>query len=184
MSIDDWLERRCGDGRLFEVRPTFDGDEFLRQLWVSPEIWNLINGPWTTREQETRCAALRADVEAFISGAVVTICSRPYEARDAFLGYLNSESGGVWDLRSRDPRPGIRLLGQFVGRNKFVALIPASRSRKIPYIQRGPLNDGDSPEWREAIKECEGLFRRLFYPMEAIKGGVIGDVLNEPYNQE
>ena len=114
-------------------------------------------------------------------GSVTTVCTRPYEADDAFLGFLNSPTDTVWDLRSRDPRPGIRLLGQFVARNKFVALIPASRSVELPYIERGPLNEADSPEWKAAIRDCEVLSYRLLHPFEPIKGVEISEILDEPY---
>jgi hypothetical protein len=153
-------------------------------MWVAPEIWRLINGPWSRSGEEVRCSKLRANLESFVMGEAITVCTRPYEADEAFLGFLDSPSQSVWDIRSREPNPGIRLLGHFIGRNQFVALIAASRSKVIPYIPRGPLGDRDSEEWRRAISDCEGEFRRLFSPFEPLKGDQIHDLLGEPYHSE
>jgi hypothetical protein len=184
MSIDDWIADLIAEKRLHLVEPPFEGDPVERTLLVSPEIWSLINGPWFGAEAEKRCNRLRADLEAFVMGGSTAVCPIPYEAEEAFLGFLDSPTCSVWDIRAREPTPGIRLLGQFVEYNKFVALVPASRSVNVPYIARGPLGYGRSKEWKDAIRDTEHLFRSLFGPNDPVKGDAVHAILKQPYTVE
>jgi hypothetical protein len=182
MSINGWINHLIDEERLHLLKPVFESDEAGRTLLVSPEIWRLIEGPWATEAWGARCSKLRADLESFASGAEIHTCTTPFKARDADLGLLAPVEDGVWDIRSRNPRPGLRLIGQFIERDTFVALIPASRSKATEHLAHGPLNDRDSPEWRAAIRVCTVLFRSLFHPYVPIGGDDIRDVLSSSYN--
>lgn len=182
MSIGGWIQHLVGEGRLHLIEAVFKSDDTARTLLVSPEIWGLIEGPWPSGAWRTRCFRLRADLESFASGGEISICVEPFRARDEDLALLAKPEHGVWDYRSREPRPGLRLLGQFVGRDTFVALIPATRSIRDEFIPRGPLGDKDSREWRRAIRDCRSQFRSLFSPYKPITGGNLSDLLSGGYH--
>lgn len=182
MSINDWIEHLIDERRLYLVEPVFESDEADRTLLVSPEIWRLIEGPWPEEKWKARCLGLRANLENFARGGEIRVCVVPFKAGKADLGLLDPIQNGVWDIRSRNPNPGLRLLGQFADRDTFVALIPATRSVSSPHLTRGPLNAKDSPEWRDAIRDCTMLFRSLFQSNMPVRGDNIRDILSGGYN--
>lgn len=186
MSISGWVDHLIDEGRLCLLEPVFQSDEAKRTLLISPEIEGLIEGPWPTKAWEVRAQRLRADLENFAAGGEISVCAQPYGATVEDLGLLGPPEDGVWDWRSREPNPGLRLLGQFLDRDTLVLLVPAMRSKPCEppeFIPRGPLGDADSAEWRAAIEETVGRFRTLFQPHVAIAGDNVQHVLSGGYNQ-
>ena len=96
---------------------------------------------------------LRADMESFVKGDVISMCFTPYEAEDEFFGLLDPPGEAIWDIRSRTPRPSLRVLGMFPKVNTFVALDWWPRRRKLEWSDKEPLGD-DQLRWRLAIHEC------------------------------
>ena len=156
-------------------------DPIERAMYVSEEIWRLVEGPWSEESIERRCGRLRADMEQFVSGRVVSLCLTPYEAKSAFFGLLDAPADGIWDLRSVDPSPGLRLLGGFSETDVFIALTPAPRSVPVPFMDRPPLGDADSREWAAAIRDCKAAWRRLFHPYATHKGDKASDFVSADY---
>jgi hypothetical protein len=180
MSIESWINELVDVRReLHPIQPGFDSDPVARTMLVSPEVWRLIEGPWPDAACERRCSALRADLENFVVGQEITVSVTPFAAGAADLGLLHPPAAGVWDFRSRHPKPGLRILGQFAAKDTFVALIPATRSVAHPFFSRGPLGVGSSREWRDAIESCKALFRNLFTAFPAIGGDNIHDLLSD-----
>ena len=186
MSIDARIKQLLDDERLYLVQSVFDSDEAARTILISPEVHRLIEGPWPTPAWETRGNKLRADLESFASGAEISVCVTPFEAREEDLALLDPPDDGVWDWRSREPAPGLRLLGHFIRRDTFVLLIPAMRSvASIPpdFVPRGPLENQGSIAWRHAIRDTRAAFRSLFLPFQPIPGDNLQDVLSSGYDQ-
>lgn len=182
MSIQEWIDGLLEDERLCLLEPTIPSDPVERVMLVSPEVWGVINGPWPKVKWERRCSALRADLEAFIRGDEISLSLTPYKADTAYMGLLDPPADGVWDIRSRDPAPGIRVLGQFAKRDLFVALVPAARSVEVEFLTRGPLGEGQSDEWAAAIKECRAAFRKLFYPLLPLRGDNPSEYVSQKYD--
>ncbi len=123
-------------------------------MLVSEEIRRIVTPPWTGDVDGMRFARLRADLDAFVSGAHVGIASTPRgKPLTAFLARLAPPSDAVWDIRSRDPRPGIRVLGAFAGRDVFVALVWSFRER---------LGGVESRQWRDLVERAKADWRTLF----------------------
>lgn len=151
-------------------------------MFVSKEVNGLLQGPWPNKAAAQRCNELRADLESIVSGDEIGICVRPFEAKSAKMGLLDPVSHGVWDIRSQDPRPGIRILGLFAKTDTFLGLIPASRSVSTNFIQRGPLGDRGSQEWLDIIAETKALWRRLMPMWAPVTGDNPSDYFSEKYN--
>lgn len=180
MSIHDWINQAVGDKRLHWVDPVFRSDSVQRRMLVTTEIASLIDAP--PARFASRCAKLRADIESFVTGDEITVCLEPFEARKAYMGLLSPPEDGVWDIRSRDPSPSLRLLGHFADCDLFVASVIASRSMPWPPVMRGPLGSRDSHEWAEAIRAANAEWRKHFGPFKQAYGGDIHDVLTCKYH--
>lgn len=169
------------EGRLFELRPRMPDDPIERSMFVSEEIWRLVQGPWAGDEMAGRCGLLRADMEQFVSGRVVGVCLTPYSAKHALFGLLDAPADGIWDFRSVDPSPGLRLFGAFAATDVFVALTCAPRSVPVEYLARTPLGKAQSREWAKAIRECKAEWRKLFQPYQPHTGGKASDFVSADY---
>ncbi len=160
MSIRIEIARAVGDGRLFNIKPEILSDPVERTMVVSPEIQGLLAGPWENTTMERRCGRLRADLEAFVKGDIVNLALVPYQHRAAYMGRLDRPKDEVWDIRSRDPNPGLRLFGRFAEIDVFVALNWCPRS--VEWAGEAPLGDTATLNWDFAILECQERWNALF----------------------
>lgn len=175
MSIHDEIRARIGEGRLHQLGLTLASDPTVRRLLISNEIKDLIDGPWSDLMWERRCNRLRANLEAFVRGDVISLCLKGFVARRAYMGRPDKPHEEVWDIRSRAPRPALRVFGRFADKDVFVALFWSPRSVKIPYSQRIPLGNKDSIQWKSAKRETKAEWRKLFYTYQPIQGSSHND---------
>lgn len=131
-------------------------------MFVSPEIFRLVEtGPWTTTEEEKRFGKLRGNLDEFTRGATLTVEWNPFEARSAYFGRLDPLADEVWDIRSRDPSPAIRVLGSFADQDLFVGLV---------WGWRKTFGDRTTREWRDARETAKAEWRKLFPTYSAHQG--------------
>jgi hypothetical protein len=155
MSIFDDILYRIGENRLTDLTPGLPTIAPVRRMLISPGIANLIFGPWDNDEWEARCGMLRADLDRFISGDRLPVAAdRMYERKTAsYLKRLMPGEDEIWEIRSRDPQPALRVFGRFAACDVFVALTCE---------QREDLGDGMTRQWRDAKVECATEWRNLF----------------------
>lgn len=167
MSIQAEIRNRVAEGRLTLLQPALPDIPRVRSMFASEEICRLVLGPWTDAAMEERCGALRADLDHFISGATLTVSREPYrKPKQTFLSRLDPGRDEVWVIRSRAPKPGIRVFGRFAQRDVFVALSWAWRSE---------LDGPGSKDWRDAAVGCIAEWRRLLHPYEPLREGDLHD---------
>lgn len=157
MSIHDEIESRCDEGRLFPF--TLAGADPARWIFMSEDINKLFIGPWESQERKNRCVDLSVDFERFVSGGMITVARRSRKAKNAYMSQLEKPFERAWDIRSTNPRPGIRVLGRFAGQNVFVAL---------NWEFRELLGEYGSDEWNFVINKCKANWRQLFHPYDPI----------------
>ncbi len=174
MSILDEINKRVADGSLSILGPA-QGDPFKRTLALTPGLVGLLTGPWPDLIIERRCGKLRADLEYFVKGEPIAMSLTPYEHKTAFMGRLDKPQDEVWDIRSRDPDPGLRVFGRYAALDVFVAMICAPRSVEQAWLQRRALKEGTSLEWHFAILECQEIWKSLFPNHEPIHGDAPSD---------
>ena len=160
MSIADHVQAQVCEGCLFHIEPLDPSSALKRVMVVSDEIWRLIDGPWSNKFLERRGNRLRADLEAFVKGDNLSISMTPYEHRVAYMGLLAPPERGYWDIRSRDPQPGLRVLGHFAKIDLFVALVWYPRSVEVD--GRLPLKSSRGLNWEVAKLQCEEAWQKLF----------------------
>ncbi|MCY4394914.1 MAG: hypothetical protein OXC10_07255 [Rhodospirillaceae bacterium] len=177
MSIINRIEDLVRDGRLSHIEPLDHSLAVKRNLLVSVGIRELIEGPWQSKTVERRAYRLRADLEAFAVGHVLGVSMTPYQHNNAYMGLLNPPERGFWDIRSRDPNPGLRVFGHFAAVDLFVALVWHPRSLEVD--GRLPLGDNRGLNWEIAKLQCEEAWNSLF-PNDLPKiGEKIGEFISE-----
>jgi hypothetical protein len=172
MSIRDEIAFRRNEGRLFHVGPTLPSAPVERFLFASPEVYRLVVGPWRDEAEEYRCGKLLDDFDRFVEGRVVTLAlGNPYrKPRPTYLSRLDSSNDEVWEIRSRDPRPAIRVFGRFAECDTFIALNWEYRSR---------LGGSGSAEFAREINKTKSEWRRLFPTYEPHSGATVNEYVSE-----
>ena len=152
MSIDESLLKAVGKGDLAFL-PLDLSDPIERVMLISKEVKHLLDG--TQVAQAARAKSLLADLQSFVKGEALSMCFRPYEHGEAYFGRLDPVGSCVWDVRSRKPNPGIRVLGMFAEVDTFVAFNWWPRSKKVSWSGKEPLGDKNSINWRIAMHDCD-----------------------------
>ena len=152
MSIYDELGARVNENRLAYVDPVpLPGSMRSRQLYVSISILSLLLGPWKDDDWSDRCSELELDFDRYVTGQYIAVRLPPSKDVEAFMAQLEPPEKNVWEIRSRDPEPQIRILGFFAGKDCFVGLLWRYRSQ---------LNS--NADWDAAMDECKAEWRKLF----------------------
>jgi hypothetical protein len=175
MSVADEIKSAIEAGKLSYLELSLSSDPTVRTMLAHPEIREVLNGPWTNDKEARRAGRLRADLERFVTGEVITMSLRPRDHEDAYMGLLEPVSRGVFDIRSRDPKPGIRIFGGFPMPNVFAAMNYEYRSVTPDWSDRRPLA-ADEMRWQLAILECEARWNKLF-SQPPIKGAKVSDFI-------
>jgi hypothetical protein len=179
MSIRDEINNRIGEGRLFVLTPRIAGDPQVRTIVMSAEINNLVSEPWPHDAEGSRRAKLRADLEYFVSGKLVSVCWEAGAGRAYHqLGRLDPSEDEIWDYRSVDPRPALRVFCRFAEKDVLVAFTCSPRSVSVSWLDRLPLLERGSFEWKTAMKECRAEWSKLFPTYEPLKGDNLHDYLS------
>jgi len=173
MSIYDQIQRRLESGELRSITPLMNGT-ISRKLYLSRDLFSRIEGPWGDISVEKRFGRLRADLERFVTGGHIVACLVPYKAKTAYMGKLDADE--VWDIRSQDPSPGLRVFGRFAARDIFIGLGWAPRSRD--WAGKRLLGERDSQDWKDEISLCKREWHRLLHPYNALEGNELGDYLS------
>jgi len=166
--IVDWVQRRA----LFEVTPTLPNSPHGRWMFANAEVNRLIVGPWADQAERYRCGALWADFDRYVESRIISVClDNPYrKPKTTFLARLDPGHDEVWEIRSRDPRPSIRVFGRFADRDVFVALDWGHRSQ---------LGGPGSNAFKLRIRRCKAEWRKLFPSYDPLTGSSVNEYISE-----
>ena len=177
-SIQDALREAVHEHRLWPLKPEFDSDPIKRVMLLHPELHTLLKGS----QNELRIGRLSADLEHFVKGGEVSVSVVPFEHKAAYMGILDPTGEGTWDIRSRDPSPGIRVFGRFASLDTFVALTWTLRSRSDPrWPSKRPLGDKNSTEYQSIRAEVEKRWSTLSLGHNHISGCNVSELLSDKY---
>ncbi len=149
MSTVRSIEDAIATGRLRELVLEFDSDEAVRSVLLHPRLAEDIAG--RVEAWGRRVGRLQGDLESFVKGEHVALSMTPFEHGNAFLALMDPVTDGTWEIRSRDPDPGLRVFGRFPCADTFVAL--SWEPRSVRFGGRNPLGKRDSPEYQFALIE-------------------------------
>src|SRR5262245_34073758 len=129
MSLHDEIEVNVNQGRLVRVEQLFVICPGLRVIYFTPKLKELLDGPWSDHKWEEHWNKVRQQIDEFIDGLPterrITVRSSARKKSTCFMSLLDPEANEIWEIRCRDPKPGMRLFGSFVKKDVFVALIAA-----------------------------------------------------------
>lgn len=172
MSIHDSIRDSVACGRLFPVLPTLPSSPMVRFLYASAEINRLIVGPWTDEIEEYRCGKLWADFDKFVEGRIISLAlNNPYKKpRPTYLSRLDPGQDEVWEIRSRDPKPGIRVFGRFAEQDLLIVL---------NWGYRNDLGGPGSSEFKRQIRKCKAEWRNLFPSYDPKSGKTVDEYISD-----
>ena len=179
MSIRELWAKRVREGELIKLDFSIRGPQEKRTVLLSPEINALISGPWRDSAMRDRCYRLRADLENILAGARLTCCDIPREAKEKHqIGRLDPIEDKIFDIRSLEPSPALRIIFHFAERDVFVIHTCSPRSVNVSWLTRLPLVN--EKLWRRAISNGKARWSILF-PGHEPPGASIHDYLSNAF---
>lgn len=139
-----------------------------RVLYAAPTLHEAMEGPWSDEAVEYRMGKLRADLDHFSTGRLITVSSG--SEKHAYMKLLDDADEEVWEIRSRDPKPSLRVFGRFADTDVFVA---------THFHDRVSLGEPGSRAWRDEFVRCKAEWRKLFPTYEPKRGLSINDYISE-----
>jgi hypothetical protein len=121
-------------------------------MFLSSELWELLNAPYEDEEMEDRIGDLQADLEFFVESPSI-------DPKYLFLLYPARDA--VWEIRSIRPTPSIRVLGLFAARDVFIA---------TNHAMRDDLGGWQSREWKQVKRTAVRCWAQLFHPYKPLAG--------------
>jgi hypothetical protein len=161
MSIQDEINRLVQEGSLFRLDQSMPGLAARRTIFASIGVRALAIGPWGNVEERVRGRELQADFDHFIDGNKLNLRSQNSFEETAFMARLAPPSDEVWEIRSIDPKPSLRVFGSFVERDIFVALT---------WARRKDLGGRRDPRWKVAISNFKEAWERNFNSYKPMSG--------------
>jgi hypothetical protein len=168
MSVREEIQYLCDIGRLARFWPLLAVPKHRRAMYVSKSIEELLINSWDSPQQEFRWGYVLSDLTVFVRDPWITVAADPRRAKAAYMARLLPDGDEVWDVRCRDPHPGIRLLGRFAEKNVFIALT---------WEERLPLGRFESDEWKAAISRCATEWNLHFWS-DPLRGNYPDDYLD------
>lgn len=176
MSIRSEWQKLIAKGELFKLSP-FDGDPSRRTVLMSQEVKDLVSGDWQEGEEGNRRARLLATLQNIVAGRRLVVCMKPFKARIAVLGRLDSIEESIWDIRCQE-KPALRMFCRFLEKDVLFAIECRPRSIEVDWLDWLPLGDRYSKEWKRAIASTKRQWTMRFPVTQFVSGDNLDDYLS------
>src|SRR3954452_13567416 len=173
MSIADTISQRLAEGRVVEHVPAVPGIGRPRRMLLPRSVQEKLDGPWDSLKDEAQCFQVRANLDNFVQGGLIAIAANTFKARTALLAQLDPPTDEVWEIRCRDPKPGIRTFGRFAAADFFVGL---------QWAYRTDMKSRKANEWYWMIDECQKDWAGFFHPNPPLSGVYPNDYISENFH--
>lgn len=164
MSIRDILREWINAGEMVVLEPALDAMPTVRFVIATKEVAAEICGSWENKDCEIRYARARAVIDAFIGGARIAVRYPPSRSARAQLALLDPPQDQVWEFRSLEPKPGVRVFGRFSEPNVFVALATE-------------LRENIDDDFTKEKERCKREWRKFFTPYRPHQGYSLAEYL-------
>ncbi len=151
MSIRDFITSCLARNDLIHVRPALPFIPQLRSVYASQTVAAKLLGPWPDDKIGIRLGRARAAVDAFISGNRIAVRMPPSRDISALIALLDKAEEEVWEIRARDPKPGVRIFGRFSEKNVFIALDIAFKEDIENFADYSPWISACKREWAKCF---------------------------------
>jgi hypothetical protein len=165
MSIEEEIIDRVERRMLFPLEPLAPGVTIRRAMFIGESLWKVLNAPsGPDTEWEERIGRLQADLEIFISGENIT---------PKYLFLLFPKEEAVWEIRSVQSDPSIRVLGLFAQKDVFIS---------TNFELRENLGGWENRAWKNIKKMAKTIWRNLFNTYLPITTTNVDDVCSGAIN--
>ena len=179
MSIQNSIAAALSTGRLHAFELEFASDELVRSILLHPQFAADLSE--RVEEWGWRVGQLQTDFESFVKGEYISLSMTPFKHRTATMGLMAPKSDGTWEIRCREPRPGLRVLGKFASVDTFVAL--SWEPRSVKFGRKNPLGDKHSREYRHALSLVNKRWNHVLPRLSSLTGGNYSDYVSKNCGQ-
>lgn len=168
MSISLEIRARREEGRLVLMQPLVPGPH-VRSLFAEESLFRDIDDGQRqlTGTLAYRVGQLRSDFDHFSAGGTTVV---GYGTENTCLfKQLDPRAEEVWEIRSRNPKPAIRVFGRFAEADCFIA---------THWCLRTDLGGPDSREWATEIRRCKAEWKKLFPTYDPHTGTSANDYIS------
>lgn len=160
--VEKSIRGDCEAGLIRLVEPVIPGSRY-RVIYAEAELHTALMDP-----NDWRMGQLRRDFDRFILGDLI-IVGRGHD-EDCHIKHLDPPENQVWEIRSRSPKPSLRVFGRFIATDVFIA---------TNYQRRDALRHRRSREFAIEIARCVATWTRLFPDHSAHRGDGINAYISD-----
>lgn len=131
---------------LYPLRPKAAGSPIYRVLFLAEDLWKFLYEDIHDDDMEDRIGTLLADLEQFVTSEEIT---------PKYLFLLYPSRDAVWEIRSVQDKPSIRVLGLFAAWNVLVATNMALREE---------LGGWESRQWKQVKRKARAAWNSILQP--------------------
>lgn len=151
MSMIDEIKTHCDNGALFHLLPIEPGRSVERDVFVSKEVWDFLDGNNADVKLQQVGARAYRRLESFVCGNSIVLGMDPLQKdRTSLIARNDPTSDGIVDVRVNDPQPAVRMFGCFAAQNLLVLLLWRTRKE---LAQKG---------FAGSIRQCRREWNVLF----------------------
>lgn len=148
MSIRETIKSFVDTGELHLLEPILDYVSPVRWIFVNDEVFKEFNPPWESDKREKNIARARQLLDQFSEGGLISVRMPPSKNTKAQLALLSDASDEIWEFRSVEPDPQIRIFGRFAEPNVFIALAIRNKPDAATDDQYFEIREKCKREWR------------------------------------
>jgi hypothetical protein len=171
MSIREFINNCVEGGELFLLSPALESTPRVRHIFATKEVCDAVFGPWIDGKVEARFGRARAYLDTFMSGDLMSVRMPPSRSVHAQIALLEDDKDQVWEIRVRDPRPGIRIFGRFSEKDVFLALTIGLREKYKT-----------EADWVPDIERCKKIWRTYFFTYKPLSGSQADDYISNSFS--
>jgi hypothetical protein len=153
------------------LTPALESTPCVRRIFATKEVSDAVFGPWANATIEARFGRARAYLDTFISGDLMSVRMPPSKSVSAQIALLEDDKDQVWEIRVRDPKPGVRIFGSFTEKDVFLALTIGFREKY--------KTDAD---WVPPIERCKRTWRTYFPTYTPLSGSQPDDYVSKSFS--
>ena len=148
MSIQEEITTHLMAGRLRQLPHTISRVAQVRTIVLNRAVWSAVDSSQWSEVDRYRLGSLRGELDRFIGGDRVSVMLLPKQKPPTtYLKRLKPVADEVWEIRCCGPEAGVRVLGRFSDRDKFIGLAWDFRERA---------------SWKSLCQQCLDEWRKLF----------------------
>jgi hypothetical protein len=163
------LDTALAHGTLRRWVPLVRGSGAGRTLYVEEALFNEI----TSKDNESfRIGVLSRDLDHFCNGGSITV-GRGREST-CRMKPLDPSENEVWEIRSRDPEPQVRVFGRFCFQDEFIATNAEFRDN----LGNPDLSKWQGNNWPAEILRCQRAWDRVLPGQTPYSGVDVHDYIS------